>query len=145
MVGASAGLNAGKQRFHAAPRRISERDSRDHARQREQHAAAQHHPQNIARLRAERHAHADLLRALRHREREQTVNADARQDERDERESERTRTCTDRDAVSRSTISPSVCTSVIGSFASVRRMTARTAEASLAGGTVVRIASDLGA
>ena len=43
-----------------------------------------HHPDDVATLRAERHAHADLLRALRHREGEQAVNADRRQHEGDD-------------------------------------------------------------
>jgi hypothetical protein len=55
-----------------------------------------------------------------------------------------TRTCTDRDAVSSSTISVSICISVIGTFGSARRMTSRIAPARWAGGTVIRMANAFG-
>ena len=58
------------------------------------------------RLRAERHAHADLLRALRHGERQQAVDADRGEHERDRRERRRAPApAPTRDAVSRSTMS----------------------------------------
>jgi hypothetical protein len=47
---------------------------------------AQHHPQDARALGAERHAHADVVRTLRHEVRHHAVDADDRQDQREQRE-----------------------------------------------------------
>ena len=83
-------------------------------------------PRMSLRLRAERHAHADFLRALRHGERQQAVDADAGEQERDRPRTRRARAAApaatrSRDRRSRS----SVRTSEIGSFGSALRMIAR--------------------
>ena len=64
-------------------RRVRERAARHDANQHQDRGFARDHRENRARRGAKRDAHADLLRALRDRERQQAVNADGREQERE--------------------------------------------------------------
>ena len=81
-VGPVRRRHADEQRLQRPPRRPRRRHAEHGAHRRQQHPLAQHHRQDPARCGADRHAHADLLRAIRHGERQQPVDADRRQQER---------------------------------------------------------------
>ena len=129
-------LHAGQQRLQRRGRR--HRRSRRRARCRPGRATgrASRSSPGFARLRAERHAHADLLRALRHGERQQAVDADAREQRTRSPRTRRARASAPCATPSRSsTTSASVRTSEIGSFGSARRMMSRIGGTSASAGT----------
>ena len=120
------GLHAGEQRLHAAPGGVGQRHAGDHARQRQHQRCAASPSTGCRRLRAERPPHADLLRPLRHGERQQAVDADAGQHERDHRKRAEHAHLRRRATPCRARRPPPAwSTSVTGSVGSICRMIAR--------------------
>ena len=88
----AAGIGGGdtrEQRLHRPAGGSREEHAERDADRREHEAAPEDHADDVARLGAEGDPDADLPRALGHREREQPVDPDAREQERDGREGEK--------------------------------------------------------